>query len=58
MTKGLALIAVLLCGCDLYFGGGGGDDDVCNGGGTKAEPAYQLRKPAYSFLNVTPTTTL
>ena len=45
MTKGLALIAVLLCGCDLYFGGGGGDDDVCNGGGTKAEPAYQLRNP-------------
>lgn len=48
MMKGLAVIAVLLCGCDLYFGLGGGGDDVCvNGGGAiYPEPAYELRDPS------------
>lgn len=47
MTKGLAVIAVLLCGCDLYFGGGG-DDVPCayDYGGGAAEPAYyEVRDP-------------
>lgn len=44
MTKALAVIAVLLCGCDLYFGGGG-DDVPCSNGGA-AEPDYaQWRNP-------------
>ncbi|HEY5944719.1 MAG TPA: hypothetical protein VIV40_04480 [Kofleriaceae bacterium] len=35
--KGLALLAVLLCGCDLYFGGSGDDVPPCatTGGGQK-----------------------
>jgi hypothetical protein len=47
MMKGLAVLVVLLSGCDLYFGG---DDDPCaynDYGGGKAEPAvaYELRNP-------------
>jgi len=43
MRIGLAVVAVLLCGCDLYFGGG--DDVVCSGGGPKEVPQYQGRNP-------------
>jgi hypothetical protein len=43
MTKGLAVLAVLLAGCDLYFGGG--DDAPCDYGGG-ASPAYEVRDPA------------
>jgi hypothetical protein len=47
MMKRLVLAALLLTGCDLYFGGGGGDD-VCNygtGGGGALPPAYEVRDP-------------
>jgi hypothetical protein len=43
MMKGLAVLAVLLCGCDLYFGGGGGDD-VCYATGA-VPPNSSLRDP-------------
>jgi hypothetical protein len=46
MSKGLAVIAVLLCGCDLYFGGGGDDAPCAYGNGGAAEPAYyEVRDP-------------
>jgi hypothetical protein len=42
MIQRLAVLAVLLCGCDLYFG-----DDDCDGWGMGggAAPAYEVRDP-------------
>lgn len=43
MMKGLAVLAVLLCGCDLYFGGD--DEPPCAYGADGREPYYETRDP-------------